>query len=187
MFINDLFLLYGRTFNYKFMTYLTSYCIYTAATINIYDIKNPKSSSVVPNAAERLSVSLQVLEREALQAPGIHRSIDIIKAQLRTWNNPPKGILLSPLSQSTGQVHLGNSNLVESSASRDSLLDPSPPSHVVTDVSNDTLVQQVQPTRVPDDGDLDGILMGAGGGFQPNAFHWTLDDTWDLDLQFSAE
>jgi hypothetical protein len=166
------------------MTYLTSYCIYTAATINVYDIKQPRSSSVVPNAAARLSISLQVLEHEALQTPGIHRSIDIIKAQLRTWNGPFRAIPFSKPNSNSGTHDLGNGSVVQSPPSQNNMLDTLQSNNFATNMNNSISSQHEQPTSVLDGDIFDGILMGAGGGFQPNAFHWTLDDTWDLDLQF---
>ena len=76
-----------RTFNFKIQTYLVSYCVYTAATIDIYDIKSDDDTAAAA-AAERLAITLKMLESEAAQTPGIKRSIDIIKAQLRTYSEP---------------------------------------------------------------------------------------------------
>src|SRR5690348_7697738 len=83
--INEYLLLYMRTFDFRIMTFLVSYCIYTTATINVMEIKSTEEGDAAAAAvANRLSVSLKVLEQEVKQTPGIHRSVDIIKGQLRT-------------------------------------------------------------------------------------------------------
>jgi hypothetical protein len=66
---------------------LVSYCVYTAATIDVYDIKSHDDAAATA-AAGRLAITLKMLESEAKQTPGIRRSIDIIKAQLQTHSEP---------------------------------------------------------------------------------------------------
>lgn len=80
--VHDIFILYGNTFRWRLMTYLVSYCVYTAATIDVYEMRTQQGAQARELAASRLSVSLRILESEARQTPGIRRSIDIIKRQL---------------------------------------------------------------------------------------------------------
>ena len=79
--VNEFFRLYGRTFNFQNQNYLVSYCVYTAATIEVQQIQH-EELSVASMAAARLSTTLDMLESEAKQTPGIKRSIDIIKSNL---------------------------------------------------------------------------------------------------------
>lgn len=82
--IHGMFLLYSKTFNLSKMTYLISYCVYSAATVDVEEMRSPIQLNREA-AAARLGVSLRILENEARQTPGVGRSIDIIRRQLRTW------------------------------------------------------------------------------------------------------
>ncbi|KAJ5108442.1 hypothetical protein N7456_005117 [Penicillium angulare] len=79
--VNEHFRRYGQTFNFQNQTYLASYCVYTAATVDIQQIRH-EDTTLATAAATRLSVTLNMLESEAKQTPGIKRSIDIIKSHL---------------------------------------------------------------------------------------------------------
>lgn len=79
--VNEFFRQYGRTFNFQNQTYLVSYCVYTAATIDIQQIRH-EDPALATAAATRLSTTLKMLESEARQTPGIKRSIEIIKSHL---------------------------------------------------------------------------------------------------------
>ncbi|KAK6210519.1 hypothetical protein LQW54_006127 [Pestalotiopsis sp. IQ-011] len=79
--VNQFFPAYGDTFDYRNQTYLTSYCVYTAATIEVLQVQN-SSKDISAAAAQRLSTTLRMQEPEVAQTPGIRRSVDIIKAQL---------------------------------------------------------------------------------------------------------
>lgn len=63
------------------MTYMVSYCVYTAATVDAYEMR-VSDGDARAEAAERLSAALRVLEGEARQTPGIRRSLDTIRRQL---------------------------------------------------------------------------------------------------------
>jgi hypothetical protein len=58
-----------------------SYCVYTAATIELEQLEDPDEDDN-GNTHERLAVILKMLESEARQTPGLKRSIEIIKARL---------------------------------------------------------------------------------------------------------
>ena len=79
--VNIHFQAYGRAFNYQNQTYLLSYCVYTAATIEVQHLRD-RDELVAIAAAKRLSTTLSMLEVEAEQTPGIRRSVDIIRSQI---------------------------------------------------------------------------------------------------------
>lgn len=75
--VESLLLLYEDTFGFTRVTYLMAYCIYTAATIVVEDLKEG-----YPGARERTSFFLRALEGARTSCPGIQRSIDVIKSHL---------------------------------------------------------------------------------------------------------
>lgn len=79
--VNVFFQAYGRCFANKNQTYLLSYCVYTAATIEVKQVSDP-DLSISQAAVQRLATTLAMLEEEARQTPGIRRSVEIIKARL---------------------------------------------------------------------------------------------------------
>jgi hypothetical protein len=81
--LHDLFILYCRTFQCKAYTYLISYCVYTAATVDIGFIRSG-SEEQRHAAALRLRGALKILEAEGRQTPGIKKSVDTIKKQIKT-------------------------------------------------------------------------------------------------------
>jgi hypothetical protein len=155
------------------MTYLVSYCIYTAATINVYEIKFSENG-LSNDAVSRLSVSLRVLESEARQTPGIKRSIEIIKQQLSTWNHKSQAQAraepIRRLSQPTATA-------------------PEPNAAAPTMPKEQNYPAQEQSSREMDFASQNEDLgyfnwdsMDTGAGFQPDAFHWTVDDTFVSDF-----
>lgn len=84
--IHDIQILYNQSFPYRLMTYQVSYCIYTAATIDVLEMKR----SIVPggdDASKRLSTAIRTLQNEARHTPGSGRSLDTIRRQLSVWEN----------------------------------------------------------------------------------------------------
>lgn len=144
------------------MTYLVSYCIYTAATVNVYEIKL-SDKAISQAAAVKLSNSLRLLESEVKQTPGISRSISIIKDQLRTWDgdkvdSDAQEENLNRTYYETPELSSGHPHLAQSAQNIPWLLDPA-----IQDPISDY------------------DFMDIGGGFQPSSFHWTLDNTWDIN------
>lgn len=80
--VNGIFQAYGRAFANKKQTYLLSYCVYTAATIEVKQVGDP-DPAISQAAVERLATTLAMLEEEARQTPGIRRSIEIIRMRLQ--------------------------------------------------------------------------------------------------------
>jgi hypothetical protein len=79
--VNELFRTYGRLFAFQYQSYLVSYCVYTAATIDLRLMQHD-DKAVAEMAAGRLTITLQMLETEVKQTPGIKRSIEIIRSHL---------------------------------------------------------------------------------------------------------
>lgn len=88
--VNASFKVYGRTFNFQNQTHLLSYCVYTAATI---DVQGMQSTDPVEarQATERLEVMLRMLDTEAEQLPGVRRSVDIIRGQIAQIGKKDEG------------------------------------------------------------------------------------------------
>ncbi len=82
MAVNRIFQACGRCFANKRQTYLLSYCVYTAATVEVKQVGD-EDPPISQAAVERLATTLNMLEEEAKQTPGIRRSIDIIKMRLQ--------------------------------------------------------------------------------------------------------
>ena len=85
--INEIFRVYGRLFNFHYQSYLISYCVYTAATIDVRLVRHD-DRTVAESATDRLAVTLQMLETEIKQTPGIRRSIEIIRSHLGNNGSP---------------------------------------------------------------------------------------------------
>lgn len=80
--VNASFRAYGRTFNFRMQTHLLSYCVYTAASVDVFEMQS-KDSDEARAATQRLQVTLHMLEAEAEQTPGVRKSIDIIRSQIK--------------------------------------------------------------------------------------------------------
>ncbi|QRD83688.1 nitrogen assimilation transcription factor nirA [Aspergillus flavus] len=79
--VNDLFRAYGQLFNFQYQSYLVSYCVYTAATIDVR-LARHEDKAIAEMATGRLAITLRMLETEVKQTPGIRRSIEIIRSQI---------------------------------------------------------------------------------------------------------
>lgn len=168
--INDCFVLYGRSFRHRIMTYLVSYCVYVSSLISVYEIKSPQCQQR-QEAAARLSNSLKVLETEANQTPGIRRSIDILKVQLRTLQNvlPP-----NTMTNSTSPNSASYDNGVKIATTTSPLM--------TNNMGVTSGPQYPAPLTHVDSLDWDSFDTGAG--FMPDAFAWNVDDTWTNNSDF---
>lgn len=93
--VNVFFQAYGRCFANRNQTYLLSYCVYTAATVEVEQAGN-RDPMIAQVAIKRLATTLAMLEDEAKQTPGIRRSVDIIKARLGRVSPRTRDSLLVP-------------------------------------------------------------------------------------------
>lgn len=110
--VNDFFRAYGKTFKFQNQSYLISYCVYTAATIELQQIDDP-DERISTMAVDRLATTLNMLETEARQTPGVRRSLDIIKLRLE-----------SRAAASTGTPHSGQMSTSEAAKRKDAPLPP---------------------------------------------------------------
>ncbi|GAT25275.1 CHA4 activatory protein [Aspergillus luchuensis] len=104
--VNELFRAYGRLFNFEFQSYLISYCVYTAATIDVR-LAQHNNKRLAHMAIDRLAVTLHMLETEVKQTPGMRRSIEIIHSHIgQRWSL--KGQMQQPQASSStnGQEQL---------------------------------------------------------------------------------
>ncbi|KAL4894302.1 hypothetical protein BDV59DRAFT_192640 [Aspergillus ambiguus] len=153
--VNDLFRAYGRLFNFQYQSYLVSYCVYTAATIDVR-LARHDDKELADMATSRLVVTLRMLETEVKQTPGIKRSIEIIRSQIgaplasNLQPSPPPAILDTSLYGSSAEAVTGLSQLPLSESSTNGL------------DTNPTLEQDW----------VDWFMDDSGGGFVPDMAYW---------------
>lgn len=82
--IDRLFMLHIRRFGFRVITYLESYTMFVASTINILDLKEGVDEE---GAGARLALSLEIL-RNATSTPSNARCVDIIEQLLRQEEKP---------------------------------------------------------------------------------------------------
>ena len=86
--IHDLLQMYIGTFGFSHITYMNSYCTYTAATTAVYqleiDDEQQKAAGPARNTSWiELKFFLDILQRTAVSMAGLNRSIDIIRSRLK--------------------------------------------------------------------------------------------------------
>ncbi|KAJ5820368.1 hypothetical protein N7474_005959 [Penicillium riverlandense] len=185
--VNEFFRQYGRTFNYQNQTYLVSYCVYTTATIDVQMIQN-EDVALATAAVNRLSTTLEMLESEARQTPGIKRSIDIIKSHLakRAQAGPQESSVIhhSP-EQQRRSLYV---NVPEQRPHHRPGIASSPSSHLENRMYRENYSSIAPPTgdQTPDENighiltqamDVDTPwrdweFFNAGGGFVPSHANW---------------
>jgi hypothetical protein len=92
--IDSLFTLHVRRFGFRFITYLQTYTMFVACTINVLDLKENESSSrggghglaLAQEASVRLNFGLEVL-RQAGATPSAARCAAVIVQLLRQWSD----------------------------------------------------------------------------------------------------
>ncbi|EXJ76086.1 uncharacterized protein A1O5_00594 [Cladophialophora psammophila CBS 110553] len=98
--IDTLFTLHVRRFGFRFITYLQTYTMFVACTINVLDLKENESNSrdangtasrekcfaLAQEASVRLNFGLEVL-RQAGATPSAARCAAVIVQLLRQWSN----------------------------------------------------------------------------------------------------
>lgn len=86
--IHDILQLYVGTFGFSHITYMNSYCTYTAATTAVYqlEIDDEQQKTIGPTRNSiwtELKFLLDILQRTAVSMTGLNRSIDIIRSRLK--------------------------------------------------------------------------------------------------------
>ncbi|RAO66208.1 uncharacterized protein BHQ10_002220 [Talaromyces amestolkiae] len=79
--------LYVNTFGFQYITYMNSYCTYTAATTAVYQLETSQKTSWPPPSEDvtwtELRFFLDILQRSATAMPGLQRSIQIIHTRVK--------------------------------------------------------------------------------------------------------
>jgi len=79
--------MYVKTFGFHHITYMNSYCTYTAATTAVYQLETSdiRPHPDHPNEAvwTELKFLLDILQRTSSSMPGLNRSIDIIRTRIK--------------------------------------------------------------------------------------------------------
>ncbi|GAA5868639.1 hypothetical protein JCM3774_003608 [Rhodotorula dairenensis] len=70
--------LYDRTFRFKNMNWLMTYCAYTAATIFIFDLRARTPGTAV-EATRRLEIILAALTSQTTVTPSVRKAVEIIR------------------------------------------------------------------------------------------------------------
>jgi hypothetical protein len=186
--MHQMFMLYGTTFNWSNMTYLTSYCVYIAASVDVA-VMSSLNAEVRARAAVRLGIALRLLEGEVKQTPGVKSSVNILKNRLET-------IGMARGDETADLIHA--SPATQGNDIRATLAAKNPPNpaeamttceHVMTSVSpihsfppdtihNPGFQDQMQQQPFLDTWDLS--LTDLGAGFQPDSFGWDLDESLQL-------
>lgn len=179
------------------MTYQVSYCVFIAATVEVYGMKL-LAPETARESAKRLKAAIEILENETRHTPGISRSLDTIRRQLAIWK--PRGAetpathqdLAYPVMDSEmGSLstrRFGSAGGEQHNATGDGPLLNTDVSNVATD-SASVQVTHNQNSGVPlnpdslvvengfdfanpHDFDLSGL--DTGQGFHPDAFRWSV-------------
>lgn len=79
--------LYVNTFGFQYITYMNSYCTYTAATTAVYQLETSQETSWPAPSEDvtwtELRFFLDILQRSATAMPGLQRSIQIIHTRVK--------------------------------------------------------------------------------------------------------
>ncbi|KAK3677666.1 hypothetical protein LTR78_002516 [Recurvomyces mirabilis] len=181
--MHKLFNLCGATFEWSNMTYLVTYCVYTAAMIDVNEMSSP-SVAARERATVRLGVALRLLEGEVRQTPGVRSSIDIIKRRLVSSVSASGAVTperhAMEIDAQTTATYDGNAM-----ARVQPILGlETPVSRIDLPLPKDQVTQPVPNTAQPDDrnefdhfADLWSIgLDDLEVGFQPDSFAWNMDE-----------
>ncbi|OOQ85002.1 nitrogen assimilation transcription factor nirA [Penicillium brasilianum] len=183
--VNDLFKAYGRLFNFQYQSYLISYCVYTAATIDVRLVRH-NDKALAEMATTRLAITLRMLETEVRQTPGIRRSIEIIRSQIGAPSTS------SPHHQIEGSTDAPHAKEIPTGMSVDSMIGTTPhmalPPPTVSDTNFfDSSTEHVgagppqmpisEESNLPLESEWAGWNMDDfGGGFVPDMAYWTSFD-----------
>ncbi len=115
--IDRLFMLHIHRFGFRVITYLESYTMFVASTINILDLKEGIDEE---GAGARLALSLEIL-RNATSTPSNARCVEIIEQLLRNEEKPKENNRVGqtperPLASNSEQVEEQNQSRRRSSA-----------------------------------------------------------------------
>ncbi|KAF2152253.1 hypothetical protein K461DRAFT_321290 [Myriangium duriaei CBS 260.36] len=161
--------LYTRTFPQKLMTYQISYCIFTAATIEVQEVHLAPTDARREAAAVRLAAAVRVLQEEALRNPGSGKSLNTIRRLLSTEQHRARGGRESQ----RGATPVHGTQAMESAG----LVLPGPVQQV-QDIGGEGLGDEFlfDPMMLLGGEDFGLTWADTGAGFHPEAFPWTVLD-----------
>ncbi|RJE23615.1 hypothetical protein PHISCL_04071 [Aspergillus sclerotialis] len=83
--IYHLLKMYTKTFGFQHITYMNSYCTYTAATTAVYQLETSEGEPCASDQVvwTELKFLLDILQRTSTRMPGLNRSIDIIRSRIK--------------------------------------------------------------------------------------------------------
>lgn len=83
--IYHLLQMYTKTFGFQHITYMNSYCTYTAATTAVYQLETSEGEPRVSDQVvwTELKFLLDILQRTSTTMPGLNRSINIIRSRIK--------------------------------------------------------------------------------------------------------
>lgn len=108
--------LYTKTFPHRLITYQISYCIYTAATVEAFELKQMKDPKGQAEAASRLAAAVTVLQKEASHTPGSGRSLDTIRRLLSAGQRAHPRLNEIPVAAAAAAAAAAGSRLIDANA-----------------------------------------------------------------------
>lgn len=151
------------------MTYQVSYCVYTAATVDVLDMRRSEAGVRI-DAARRLGMAVRTLQEEAEHTPGSGRSLDTIRRQLTVWEvDAPSGTYQNDSSGTDAELQMACSD-----EQGGHLMSPQP---MATDYGN------VGPVNEGASGFMSRYqspfsfgMLDTGAGFHPDSFPWDMTE-----------
>lgn len=183
--------LYAHTFPHRLMTYQISYCIFSAATVEIQMMKTAANQADKDDAAARLAYAVRVLQNEASHTPGSGRSLDTIRRLLNAGLEQPiqsAGHRYVANVSSVGQAHPGarhddgESGLSSIPPVSRDILDPSAQTHSLIAGEEFSTSMFSSEGAWGDHMGLAGLDTGAG--FHPDAFSWGMANNFPRGTEF---
>ncbi|KAL6914911.1 hypothetical protein FSST1_012671 [Fusarium sambucinum] len=176
--------LYTKSFPHRLMTYQVSYCVYTAATVDVLDMRRSEAGVRI-DAARRLGMAVRTLQEEAEHTPGSGRSLDTIRRQLTVWEvDAPPGTVQSDFGRGHGtstEAEMQMSSRVQGHEQGGHLMSPQP-LH-----SSQVLIATDYGNGGPANEGASGFMsryqspfsfgmLDTGAGFHPDSFPWDMTE-----------
>ncbi|KAF5579828.1 Formyl-coenzyme A transferase [Fusarium pseudocircinatum] len=178
--------LYTKSFPHRLMTYQVSYCVYTAATVDVLDMRRSEAGIRI-DAARRLGMAVRTLQEEAKHTPGSGRSLDTIRRQLTVWevSGPPNTSQQEPRQGSAANL-AGGAQPVALNRTEGHQTSPHP---VDAEVENGGL----QAVNEGASGFLSRYqspfsfgMLDTGAGFHPDSFPWDMTEIFGNSQAYGA-
>lgn len=178
--------LYTKSFPHRLMTYQVSYCVYTAATVDVLDMRRSEAGVRI-DAARRLGMAVRTLQEEAKHTPGSGRSLDTIRRQLTVWevSAPPDTSQQEPCGGSAAN-RAGDAQPLGLNRAEEPRASPHP---VASDVGNGG----PQANNEGASGFLSRYqspftfgMLDTGAGFHPDSFPWDMTEIFGNSQVYGA-